>query len=191
MTAEPFWPGDRSPLYHPGSEKFVGTFTVPFLLSVNTESGTETAIIGIERCTGRDRGMGFATYVGGGLFVWARRGVSSLGAVEGFIAARLDACLIVVVTNVLVVVVVVCADIAGDTGIVVVVVDVVGEGMTTPDGGKETTPNDEVSVGPLGWLWGTKTTPKIPMMTNARETTHHIICGGRFSLCDFTSPNLV
>src|ERR1035438_8878728 len=45
MTAEPFWPGDRSPLYHPGSEKLVGTFTVPFLLSVNTESGTETSDI--------------------------------------------------------------------------------------------------------------------------------------------------
>jgi hypothetical protein len=190
MTAEPFWPGDRSPLYHPGSEKLVGTFTVPFLLSVNTESGTETPIIGIERCTGRDRGIGFATYVGGGLFVWASRGVSSRGALERFIAARLDAGLMVV-TDVLVVVVVVCADIAGDTGIVVVVVDVVGEGMTTPDGGKETTPNDDVSVGPLGWLWGTKTTPKIPMMTNARETTHHIICGGRLSSCDFTSPNLV
>src|ERR1700690_2763579 len=52
MTAEPFWPGDRSPLYQPGSAKFVGTLTVPFLLSVNTESGTETPIIGIERGAG-------------------------------------------------------------------------------------------------------------------------------------------
>jgi hypothetical protein len=30
------------------------------------------------------------------------------------------------------------------------VVVVVGDGMTIPDEGRETTPNDEVSVGPLG-----------------------------------------
>lgn len=91
------------------------------------------------------------------------------------------------------VVVVVGADIAGVTAIVVVVVvvDDVGEGTTTPDGGSETTPNDDVRVGPSGWLCGTKTTPKIPATTRARETAHHRICGGRFSFRDFTSPNLV
>jgi len=88
-------------------------------------------------------------------------------------------------------VVVVGAEIAGVTGMVVVVVEFVGDGTTTPDGGKETTPIDEVRVGPLGGLCGTKITPRIPMATNARETAHHTICGGRFSFRDFTSPNLV
>jgi hypothetical protein len=46
-----------------------------------------------------------------------------------------------------VVVVVVGADTAGVTSRVVVVV---GDGMTIPDEGSDTTPNDEVSVGPLG-----------------------------------------
>jgi hypothetical protein len=45
------------------------------------------------------------------------------------------------------VVVVVGADTAGVTSMVVVVV---GDGMTMPDGGSDTTPNDEVRVGPLG-----------------------------------------
>ncbi|HUZ41760.1 MAG TPA: hypothetical protein VMU68_10280 [Acidimicrobiales bacterium] len=35
---------------------------------------------------------------------------------------------------------------------VVVVVDFVGELMTTPVEGNETTPNDDFRVGPLGWL---------------------------------------
>jgi hypothetical protein len=61
MTADPFWPGDRPPLYQAGTANFVGTFTVPFLLSVTIDTGAETPIIGIERCTGRDRGIGFAT----------------------------------------------------------------------------------------------------------------------------------
>lgn len=93
-------------------------------------------------------------------------------------AAKLDAGLIVVV--------VVGAEIAGVTPIVVEVVEVVGEGMTTPDGGKETTPIDDVSVGPLGWLWGTNTIPKIPMTINARETVNHSICEDRFPFRDFT-----
>jgi hypothetical protein len=46
-----------------------------------------------------------------------------------------------------VVVVVVGADTAGVTSTVVVVV---GDGMTTPDGGREMTPSDDVRVGPLG-----------------------------------------
>jgi hypothetical protein len=91
----------------------------------------------------------------------------------------------------LMVVVVVGADTAGVTGIVVVVVDVVGEGITTPDGGSETTPIDEVRVGPLGWLRGTNTMPKIPTRTKARETVHHTNCEGRFPFCDFTVSNLV
>jgi hypothetical protein len=85
---------------------------------------------------------------------------------------------------------VVGADTAGVTSTVVVVTDV-GEGMTTPDGGKDTMPKDEVSVGPLGGLWGTNTIPNVPMTINARETTHHIICEGRFPFRDFTLPNLV
>ena len=89
------------------------------------------------------------------------------------------------------VVVVVGADTAGVTSIVVVVVDVVGEGMTTPDEGKETTPNDEMRVGPLGWLWGTNMIPTIPRPIKAKETAHHTFCGGRFSLRDFTSPILL
>jgi hypothetical protein len=48
------------------------------------------------------------------------------------------------VVVVAVVVVVVAAETAGVTSIVVVV----GEGMTTPDEGSETTPNEEVRVGP-------------------------------------------
>jgi hypothetical protein len=94
----------------------------------------------------------------------------------------------VVVVVVVVDVVVVGAETAGVTAIVVVVV---GDGMTTPDEGKETTPNDDVRVGPRGGLRGTKIIPKMPAVTRARETAHHIICGGRFSFCDFTSPNLV
>jgi hypothetical protein len=87
-----------------------------------------------------------------------------------------------------VVVVVVGADTAGVTARVVVVV---GDGMTTPDGGSETTPSEEVSVGPLGCVRGTKTIPKIPAATNAKETTNHNVCEGRFLLRDSTSPNLV
>jgi hypothetical protein len=48
--------------------------------------------------------------------------------------------------------VVVGAESAGVTEMVVVVVDVVGEEITTPFEGRETTPNDEVRVGPFGWL---------------------------------------
>jgi hypothetical protein len=92
---------------------------------------------------------------------------------------------------VVVVVVVVGADTAGVTSIVVVVVAVVGEGMTTPDEGKETTPNDEMRVGPLGRLWGINMIPTIPRLIKARETAHHTFCRDRFSLCDFTSPILL
>jgi hypothetical protein len=91
---------------------------------------------------------------------------------------------------VVVLLVVVGAETAGVTSTVVVVLEV-GEGMTILDGGKETTPIDEESVGPLGWLRGTKTIPKIPTTINARETTHHIFCEGRFPSRDFTLPNLV
>lgn len=84
----------------------------------------------------------------------------------------------------MVVVVVVGTDSAGVTSIV----DVVGEAMTTPEGGSETTPKDEARVGPLGWLRGTKMIPKIPARTKARETAHQRICVGRFSFRDFTSP---
>jgi hypothetical protein len=155
------------------------------LLSVTSESGTDTPIIGIERCTGRDRRIGFATYVGGGDLVCATRGDNSRAGLTGIETAILDAFLIVVV--------VVGADTAGVTSrvVMVVVVDVVGDGITTPEGGSETTPSDKVRVGPLGWLRGTKTIPKLPEMTKTRETAHHIICVGRFSFCDFTSPNLV
>jgi hypothetical protein len=139
---------------------------------------------------GRERGIGLATYVGGGDFVWASRGDRSLWTEAGTIGARLDFGFTVVVV-VFAVVVVVGADTAGVTGIVVVVVEVVGDGMTTPDGGKETTPMEDMSVGPLGSLWGTNTMPKIPMTTKARETAHHTVCGGRFPFRDFTSPNLV
>jgi len=88
------------------------------------------------------------------------------------------------------VVVVVGADAAGVTSIEVVVVDVVGEGMTTPDEGKETTPNDEVRVGPLGGLWGTNMIAKIPRLISAKETAHHTFCGDRFIFWDFTSTIL-
>jgi len=115
--------------------------------------------------------------------VWAiNREDSSVTEVDGDTAARLDANLIVVLVDV------VGADTAGVTGIVVVVVDDVGEGMTTPDGGRETTPIDDVSVGPLGWLRGTNTIPNIPATIKARETAHHINCEGRFPFRDFTSP---
>jgi hypothetical protein len=86
---------------------------------------------------------------------------------------------------VVVVVEVVGADTAGVTSIVDVVV---GDGTTIPDEGSETTPKEEVSVGPWGWVRGTNTIPKIPARTSARETTHHRIWVGRLSLCDFTSP---
>jgi hypothetical protein len=65
---------------------------------------------------------------------------------------------------------------------------VVGDGMTMPDDGSETTPMEEVRVGPWGWLRGTNTIPKIPARTSARETAHQRILVGRLSLCDFTSP---
>ena len=103
-------------------------------------------------------------------------------------AAKLDAGLIVVAVDVDVDVGV---DAAGVTSIVVVVVDFVGEGMTIPEEGNETTPNEEVRVGPWGWLRGTNTIPKIPARTKERETAHHSNWVGRFSLRDFTSPNLV
>lgn len=114
----------------------------------------------------------------------ASRDDSSVGGVDASGGARLDLGLIVDV-------VVVGADIAGVTASVVVLLDVVGDGMTTPDRGRETTPIDDVSVGPFGWLRGTKIIPKIPMTIKARETVHHIFCEGRFLFGDFTSPNLV
>jgi hypothetical protein len=92
---------------------------------------------------------------------------------------------VVVVVVVVVEVEVVGADIAGVTASVVVVV---GEGMTTPDEGRETTPIDDVRVGPFGCERGTNMIPRIPMTIKARETAHHIICEGRFPLRDFTSP---
>lgn len=95
--------------------------------------------------------------------------------------AKLDAFLTVVV--------VVGAVAAGGTPRVVDVV--VGDGMTTPDGGNETTPKEEVSVGPCGWLRGTKMMPRIPARTRAKETAHQRNCVGRFFLCDFTPPILV
>jgi hypothetical protein len=145
MTAEPFWPGDRAPLYQAGTAKFVGTFTVPFLFSVTTLSGTERPIIGIVRCVGRDRGIGLATRVGGGDFECATsRDERSVAGIVVTVAARLDAGLTVVV--VVEGVVVVAAETAGVTSIVVVV----GEGMTTPEEGSETTPKEEVRVGPWG-----------------------------------------
>jgi hypothetical protein len=115
--------------------------------------------------------------------VWASREDSSVEGVVGS-GARLELGLRVVEVTL----VVVGAEIAGVTGTVVVVV---GDAMTTPEGGKETTPIDEVRVGPLGWLRGTNTIPRIPATIKARETAHHIICEGRFPLRDFTSPNLV
>ena len=64
------------------------------------------------------------------------------GVVEGsLVTPKLNACAFFAV------VVVVGADTAGVTSTVVVVV---GDGMTMPDEGSDTTPNDEVSVGPLG-----------------------------------------
>jgi hypothetical protein len=146
ITAEPFWPGERAPLYQAGTAKFVGTFTVPSLFSVTTLRGTERPIIGMERCVGRDRGIGLATRVGGGDFECATsRDERSVTGIDEAVAARLDAGLIVVV--VAAVVVVVATDAAGVTSIVVVVV---GDGMTTPEEGSETTPNEEVRVGPWG-----------------------------------------
>ena len=76
-----------------------------------------------------------------------------------------------------------------ETSIEVVVV--VDGAMTTRDFGNETTPNDVGSVGPFGWLRGTKTIPKIPTRTNIRETAHQMFLVGRFSLRDFTSLILV
>jgi hypothetical protein len=147
MTAEPFWPGDRAPLYQAGTAKFVGTFTVPFLFSVTTLRGTERPIIGIVRCVGRDRGIGLATRVGGGDFECATsRDERPVAGIVVTVAARLDAGLTVVVVAVVAVVVVVAAETAGVTSIVVVV----GEGMTTPEEGSETTPKEEVRVGPWG-----------------------------------------
>jgi hypothetical protein len=112
-------------------------------LRVRTERGTETPIIGISRCIGRERRIGFATRVGGGDFECAAsRGERCAFGVDVTLAEMLDAGLIVVV-----VVVVVGVDAAGGTSKVVVVV---GDGMTMPDGGSETTPKDEVRVGPWG-----------------------------------------
>ena len=153
-------------MYHPGTEKFVGTFTVPSLLSVRTDRGTETPMIGISRCIGRERRIGFATRVGGGDFECeSSRDERSVVGIDVTLAEMLDAGLIVVV-----------------------VVVVVGDGMTMPDDGSETTPMEEVRVGPWGWLRGTNTIPKIPARTSARETAHQRILVGRLSLCDFTSP---
>lgn len=49
-------------------------------------------------------------------------------------------------------VVVVGVDTAVTALTVVVVVELLGDGTTTPDGGRETTPNDALSVGPSGGL---------------------------------------
>jgi hypothetical protein len=116
----------------------------------------------------------------------ASRDDSSVGEVDGSGGAKLDLGLSVVL--VVVVVLVVGAEIAGVTASVVVVV---GDGMTTPEGGRDTTPIDDVSVGPFGWLRGTNMIPRIPTIIKARETAHHIFCEGRFPSGDFTSPNLV
>ena len=168
-------------MYHPGTEKFVGTFTVPSLLSVRTDRGTETPMIGISRCIGRERRIGFATRVGGGDFECASsRGERSAVGIDVTLAEMLDAGLVVVA-----VVVVVGVEAAGGTSKVVVVV---GDGITMPDDGSETTPIEEVRVGPWGWLRGTNTIPRIPARTSARDTAHQRILVGRLSLCDFTSP---
>jgi hypothetical protein len=113
------------------------------------------------------------------------RGEDTAGELDNDVNPKLDAGLLAAfVTGV---------DTAGVSSIVVVVVVdvVVGEGMTTPFGGNETTPIDELRVGPSGLLRGTKTTPKIPAIIKVRETTHQTIWAGRFSLRDLTSTNLV
>jgi hypothetical protein len=120
--------------------------------------------------------------VGGGVLECDdRRGERPDLVVGSFVTPKLKACAIVVV-------VAFGVDAAGVTSTVVVVV---GDGMTMPDGGSDTTPTDEVRVGPLGWLRGTKMIPRIPMAINAKETVHHNFCERRFLLRDFTSPNLV
>jgi hypothetical protein len=155
-------------LYQPGSAKFVGTFTLPSLPRVKTESGTETPIVGILRYTGLERGIGFATYVGGGDFVCARRVASASTVVEAVVTPMLEAVSAVVVVWV-------------ETGgvafnVVVVLVDVFGgEVMTTPLGGSVTSPKGAEIVGPLGGPCGTNTIPKIPAITKIRETANQII----------------
>lgn len=131
--------------------------------------------------------------MGGGDFLCAVRDSDAGDCNDCKLEADLTVVVVVGTAPVVVVraTVVVGADTAGVTGVVVVVVVTVGEGITTPDDGNETTPIDRLRVGPLGWLWGTKMIPNIPIATNTRETAHHIFCGGRFSLRDFTSPNLV
>lgn len=109
-----------------------------------------------------------------------RRGENDAVRIETDVGAMLEAGLTVVVVE--------GDEIAGVTAIVDVVVDDVGEGITTPFGGSDTTPRDDVSVGPCGWLRGTKTSPKIPARTKARETAHQMNCVGRFPFRDFTSP---
>jgi hypothetical protein len=80
--------------------------------------------------------------VGGGVLECDDRRGDRPGVVEGSpVTPKLNACAffwVVVVDGV---------DTAGVTSTVVVVV---GDGMTIPEEGNDTTPKDEVSVGPLG-----------------------------------------
>jgi hypothetical protein len=75
--------------------------------------------------------------------------------------------------------------------LVVVVVALVGELMTTPVAGNATTPIEDFRVGPLGLLWGTKMMPNVPARIKEKETAHNTKCVGRFFLRDFTSLILV
>ena len=77
----------------------------------------------------------------------------------------------------------------GATVVVVVVACVEFAGITTPDGGNETSPIGLEMVGPWGLLWGTKIMPIVPMSIRARQTAHHNLRGGRFSLSAFMSLN--
>ena len=79
--------------------------------------------------------------------------------------------------------------VCGGTVVVVVVACVEFAGITTSVGGKEISPIGLEIVGPWGLFWGTKTMPSIPMSIRARETAHHFLRGGRFSLSGFMSPN--
>ena len=65
MTAEPTWPGDGPKRNHPGSPKFVGTWTVQSGLSPSAETDTSTSMAGIRSATGAERATTGLTTAGG------------------------------------------------------------------------------------------------------------------------------
>jgi hypothetical protein len=75
--------------------------------------------------------------------------------------------------------------------VVVKIVVVVREGMTTPDLGRVISPMGRRIVGPIGALRGTKMMPATPAPIKTREATVHQMNDGRLLFEDLTTLNVL